>query len=422
MLSSTISILIILCVTILLIFEIIPPFASVLGGCMALAFAGIIGWDDAFSGFSAPVTLLVIGMNLVALAFEHTGAAGDFGRIILRFAGKSQRIFTVSACVITILLSSIMSNVMVMAIMLPIASSACRASGGKLKKKYSYMAIGISSCMGGCMTLIGAPQNMLASNALITAGEQGLSFFSYTPFGLVRSILCVLFFATVGDWMQRKYFTFEENESDEAEAVRSGEKNLQYWISLILMVMMVAGLVSGIYPVQTVAMGCGLLAVITGCLPVKKAFEKLPWGLIWLMAGATGLGVGIVKSGAGEAIANALIRVMGEHPSQMSVLIAFTLLAFVLSNMIETTVLVSVICPIAVALFRQLGYPPASVALAVCTATTFSCVLPYGTPPITMTLAGGYRTSDYMRVGGLFALIGVVTQILSYGFIFKLWM
>lgn len=412
--------LILAAVITLLILDVFPSSLTVLGGCILLAACGIISWTDAFSGFSGSVTLLVLGVNIVALGLSHTGAARDFGALILRFSGHSQRIFTIVSCSVAILLSSVMSNIMVMAIMLPIAGSACQASGGRLKRKYTYMALGIAANMGGCLTLIGAPQNMLVSSSLEAAGELPLTFFSYTPFGIVRSLLCLLYFATIGDFLQRRFFDFEEEDPSLGDRQIQVKRNFRYWSSVFLMILMIIGFISGIWPIHAVAMTCGVLGLMIGTVPLKTCLEKLPWNIIWLIAGSIGLGMGIEKSGAGEMIASWMIRLLGGNPGCYVSLIAFTLLSFILSNLMSSTALVSVFTPMAIVFFQKMGYPPQYAALAIGTALNFSCILPYATPPITMTMEGGYRVRDYLIVGGVFAVLGVLSQILMYPVLFSL--
>lgn len=448
--NVAIVIIILAAVIILLILDVFPSSLTVLGGCILLAACGIITWEEAFSGFSGSVPLLVLGTNMVALGLQHTGAARDFGALLLRFGGRSQRSFTLISCLAAILLSSVMSNIMVMAILMPMVGAACYASEGKLKRKYTYMALGIASNMGGSLTLIGAPQNMLVSGCLETAGEAPLTLFSYTPFGIVRSVLCLVFFATIGDFLQKRFFDFEEPGFEEASPVSSGptgdlnvpagqntgrvpvpdslssvtgaetpsKRGARYWCSVLALVLMIAGFISGIWPIHAVALACGLLSVMAGTIPFKTCLQKLPWNIILLLAGSSGLGMAISKSGAGDGIASWMIRMLGGHPGLFAALVAFTLLAFVMSNLMSATALVSVFVPVAIAFFQKMNYPAVYAALAIGTALNFACVLPYATPPITMTMEGGYRVRDYLIVGGAFALLGIVTQILMYPFIF----
>lgn len=71
-------------------------------------------------------------------------------------------------------------------------------------------------------------------------------------------------------------------------------------------------------------------------------------------------------------------------------------------------------------MFQTLGYDPSSVVLVIGTALNMACVVPYATSPITMTMEGGYRFMDYVKVGGVLAVINVAVQIASYPIIFNI--
>lgn len=426
MAPSTIAILVTIIAVILFATEVIPLSVTAISAGIVLAMTGVIGWSDAFSGFSASVPLVMIGGTIVATGLQETGAAEQFGRIVLKIGGTNQRWFTVIVFAITAAMSSVMSNVATVAIMIPVVGAACLASGGKLQKKHTYMSIGIAACMGGSITLIGAPTNLLGSGFLESAGEPALTMFSFTPLGVIRVIICLIFYATIGYTLQQKFFDFTEETptatQDSNTAEKTPKEKAKMWASFCILVLMVLGFVFqplGM-PIHAVAMTCGMLTIITGCLPINKAFAKLPWNIIWVVVGASGLAAGMSKSGAGELIADTVIGWLGGSPGLLPMLIAFTLLTFVMCNIMSATGLVSILCPIAIIMFERLGYNPQYVVLVICTALNMACVVPYATSPITMTMEGGYRFMDYVKVGGALAVINVVAQIISYFFVFNL--
>lgn len=422
MTASTIAILVTIAAVILFATEIIPLSATAISACIVLAATGVIDWTSAFSGFSASVPLIMIGGSIVAAGLQHTGAAEAFGKIVLKIGGTNQRWFTVIVFAITAAMSSVMSNVATVAIMLPVVGAACYASHGKLHIRHTYMSIGIAACMGGSLTLIGAPTNLLGSGFLESAGVEPLSMFSFTPLGIIRVVVCLIFYATIGYTLQEKFFDLSSDSTSAAEDKESEQKTpkqiAKMWISFGILILMIVGFVAKIWNTQAVAMACGMLTIITGCIPIDTAFKKLPWNVIWVVAGASGLAAGMSKSGAGELIATTVIGWLGGSPSLIGMLIAFTLLTFVMCNIMSATGLVSILCPIAIIMFQKLGYNPQHVVLVICTALNMACVVPYATSPITMTMEGGYRFNDYVKVGGVIAVICVIVQIASYPFLF----
>ena len=427
MAASTIAILVTIVAIILFATEVIPLSTTAISACIVLAATGVIQWSDAFSGFSASVPLIMIGGSIVAAGLQHTGAAEQFGKIILKIGGTNQRWFTVIVFAVTAAMSSVMSNVATVAIMIPVVTAACYASHGKLQKKHTFMAIGIAACMGGSLTLIGAPTNLLGSGFLESAGEAPLTMLSFTPLGVIRVLVCIIFYATIGYNLQQKVFDFKEEvpqlpdtENVEEAPKKTPKEVAKMWTSFGILVLMVVGFVAKVWNTQAVAMTCGMLTIITRCIPLDTAFKKLPWNVIWVVAGASGLAAGMSKSGAGELIATTVIGWLGGNPSLMGMLIAFTLLTFVMCNIMSATGLVSILCPIAIIMFQKLGYNTSYVVLVICTALNMACVVPYATSPITMTMEGGYRFMDYVKVGGVLAVINVIVQIISYPFVFSL--
>lgn len=424
MVPSTIAILVTVIAVVLFATEIIPLSVTAVSACIVLAITGVISWTEAFSGFSASVPLVMIGGTIVASGLQETGAAEQFGKLVLKIGGTNQRWFTVIVFGITAAISSVMSNVATVAIMIPVVGAACYASHGMLKKKFTFMAIGIAACMGGSITLIGAPTNLLGSGFLESAGEPALTMFSFTPFGVTRTVVCLIFYATIGYSLQKKFFDFPEESSpagdDETVVKRSSKEIAKMWISFAILAIMIAGFVIQPFgmPIQAVAMTCAMLTIVTGCVNFNKSVNKLPWNVIWVIAGASGLAAGMSNSGAGELIADTVIGWLGGSPSLMGMLIMFTLLTFFLCNIMSATGLVSILCPIAIIMFQRLGYDPSHVVLVICTALNMACVVPYATSPITMTMEGGYRFMDYVKVGGVLAVINTVVQIASYPIIF----
>lgn len=420
--SEILTIIIIAVVLVLLIREVFPASIIILAGSVTLAICGIIDWSDSLSGFSSSTVLIVMGVHIVALGLKCTGVAEDFGNLAYKLSKGSQRGFNFISCTITVIMSSIMTNIMVVLIMLPMVDAACQASGGKLKRKYSYMAIGVSALMGGSLTLIGAPQNLLVNQNLLAAGEKGLGLFSYTPFGVVRSILAIVYFSTIGLYLQERFFGIEEEEIllDKAVEEKKSKKDFHYYFSILIPVLMFIGFLIKAWPTEAVAITCGLLTVIAGCTDAKTVFKEMPWNVVFMLAGSVGLSMGISKSGAGSLIATHFIALLGGSPGVYMLLIAITLAIFILCNFLSATALVSAFCPIVIAVFQELNYPPAWGALALGTALNFAIIIPYATPAIIMTLDGGYRVEDYVKVGGVFAVLGIVSQIFMYPLIFRL--
>ena len=421
--ASTIALIIVGIAIILFVTEIVPLPVTAVGAAIAMAIFGVIPFSYVFAGFGHDVPMMLLGSLIMGEALFETGAANKLGAGILRFVGTNQRLFTTTVFVIVSFLSAFLSNTALVAAMMPVVAAAAAASGGKLQKKYTFMAIGIAANMGGSLTLIATSTNLIGQAILMESGENVMSFFDLTVGSLPRLIVLALFYFTIGQRVQERVFTFKEIPASASDSVQINEKSkspLKMWITIIVFALMVAGFVSSIWTMGTVAMLAALVCISARCISIKDAFRRIDWSSIWLVGGSLGFAAGLERSGAGVLVAETLLGMLGSDPSAFTVLVLFTLLSIVMANLMSSTATISILGPIGVFMFRSLGYDPRMLIMALIWSINLAFATPVGTAPITLTLAGGYRFSDYIKVGGLLVVICTIITIASYPLIFRL--
>lgn len=139
--------------------------------------------EEALSGFSNSVVIMMVGLFVVGGAIFQTGLAKMISSRLLKLAGKSERRLLLLVILVTAAIGAFVSNTGTVALMLPIVVSLAASAGtspGRL-----LMPLAFASSMGGMMTLIGTPPNLVIQEALISGGYGELSFFSFLPVGLV---------------------------------------------------------------------------------------------------------------------------------------------------------------------------------------------------------------------------------------------
>ena len=150
---------------------------------VALLVCQILTPEEALSGFSNSVVIMMIGLFVVGGAIFQTGLAKMISSKILRLAGKSETRLFLLVILVTSAIGAFVSNTGTVALMLPIVVSL--AASADVSPSRFLMPLAFASSMGGMMTLIGTPPNLVINDALISAGYEGLSFFSFLPVGLV---------------------------------------------------------------------------------------------------------------------------------------------------------------------------------------------------------------------------------------------
>ena len=143
--------------------------------------------EEGLSGFSNSVVIMMIGLFVVGGAIFQTGLAKMISGRLLKLSGKSELKLFLLVMLATAFIGAFVSNTGTVALMLPIVVSMAADTGTNARRL--LMPLAFASSMGGMMTLIGTPPNLIIQDALTGAGYEPLSFFSFLPVGLV--CLCV---------------------------------------------------------------------------------------------------------------------------------------------------------------------------------------------------------------------------------------
>lgn len=150
---------------------------------IALLLSHILTPAEALSGFSNSVVIMMVGLFIVGGAIFQTGLAKMISSKLLKLAGKSELKLFLLVMLVTSAIGAFVSNTGTVALMLPIVVSMA-ANAGMSSGRF-LMPLAFASSMGGMMTLIGTPPNLVIQDALTGAGYEPLSFFSFLPVGLI---------------------------------------------------------------------------------------------------------------------------------------------------------------------------------------------------------------------------------------------
>jgi di/tricarboxylate transporter len=148
---------------------------------ISLTLTGLISPGQALAGFSNPAVITVAGMFVISAALGRTGVASLIGRRIMRVAGRGERRLVATIMAAAGGLSAFMNNAGVAAMMLPVVMDIARRTRRAPSRLLMPLALGVM--LGGTMTIIGTPPNLLASDVLRDAGVRPLGVFEFTPIG-----------------------------------------------------------------------------------------------------------------------------------------------------------------------------------------------------------------------------------------------
>ena len=401
--------------------EIIPLAITSLGGAIALALMGIISSQEAFSGLSDSTVVLFAGMFVVGGALFYTGLAQKIGETVVSKAGTSENGLMLAIMGVTATMSAFLSNTGTAAALLPVVVGIC--SVAKIPASRQLMPLAFAAGIGGIITMVGTPPNIIVNGTLNKAGITPFGFFEFAWIGIPLTIATILFMMTIGKRFLPNHIIEDvgEVEQEVSAGEVSNDPKKQLYSGLILggvIVLMILGdtLKSNFginLPLSLVAVVGAMLCVLTGCLGEKQAYTSIDWVTIFLFAGMMPVAGAMDKSGAGQLIANAVLGVMGSDPSPYFATAVLFILSCLLTQFMSNTASCALLAPIGIAVAKGMGADPHAVLMAIGVAASCAFGTPVGTPPNTLVLGPGqYKFMDYVKAGVPLIIVCFIVSIL----------
>src|SRR6056297_2350105 len=158
-----------------------------LTGLLALVLSGVISTAEAVAGFSDPLVLMIAGLFVVGAGLFRTGVADALGRRVELLAGAGVTRLIAVIMAVTAVLSGLLSSTGTVAVMLPVVLAIARRRN--INPSRLLMPVAYAALLGGMLTLIGTPPNLIVSGQLAQSGMPGFGFFAFTAPGLVMLLI-----------------------------------------------------------------------------------------------------------------------------------------------------------------------------------------------------------------------------------------
>ena len=387
--------------------EIIPLAVTAMGAAIALGLLGVLTPKEVFSGLSNSTVVLFAGMFVIGAAMFQTGLAQWIGIAVVKKSGTNERALMTALMTITIILSSVSSNTATVACLMPVVIQICAAA--KVPVSPQLMALAVAANVGGTITMIGTPPNILMSATLQASGLQPFGFFEFAWIGIPLSILGLVYMLTIGYKLCPRHEVKVEGDT-KAEDGPKDKNKMMVCLAILLCVIVAMVLEKDInVPMQTSAIIGALACVLTGCLSEKQAYAGIDWTTIFLFAGMLPLASAMDKSGAGRLIAEFVVGLMGASPSPLVIVIAMFILSCGLTQFMSNTAAAALLAPIGISIAQSIGAAPYPVIMAIGIAASCAFTTPVATPPNTLVLGPGqFRFMDYVKVGVPLVILSMI--------------
>lgn len=407
----TITLLFLLFAIVMFMWEKIPLGLTSMIVCVGLVVTGVLEWQTAFAGFIDSNVILFVAMFIVGGALFETGMANKIGGIVTHFA-KTERQLIVAIMVIVGVMSGFLSNTGTAAILIPVVIGIAAKSG--YSRSRLLMPLVFAAAMGGNLTLIGAPGNMIAQSGMEGIGLK-FGFFDYAKVGAPILIVGIIYFAFIGYKFLPNKEGSDEGIFDESKDFSHVPKWKQYLSLVILLLTLVGMIFEEQLGIKLCVIGCmGALALmITGVISEKDALASIDLKTIFLFGGTLSLAAALEQTGAGELIAEKVIGMLGDNPSPYVLTFVIFMLCCVMTNFMSNTATTALMVPIGISIAQGMGADPSAVLMACVIGGSCAYATPIGMPANTMVVtAGGYTFKDYAKAGVPMILVATVVSMI----------
>ncbi len=396
---------------VMFVLEKIPLALTSMIVCIALVVTGVLTVEEAFEGFIDTNVILFVAMFIVGGALFETGMANKLGGIVTRFA-KTERQLIVTIMVVVGTMSGFLSNTGTAAVLIPVVIGIAAKSGYSRSKL--LMPLVFAAAMGGNISLIGAPGNLIAQAALQDIGLN-FSFFDYGKIGIPMLIAGILFFATIGYKLLPDQPSVQTETTFDEEVDYSSVPAWKQYLALIILVHTILAMIFedaiGISLAISGSIGA-ILLILTGVISEKQAIKSIDMQTIFLFGGTLSLAKALEVTGAGEKIAEVVIGAIGENSSPFLLLVVIFVLACVMTNFMSNTATTALLVPISISIANGMGADPSAVVMATVIAGSCAYATPIGMPANTMVLApGGYKFTDYVKAGLPLIVVSTIVSL-----------
>jgi solute carrier family 13 (sodium-dependent dicarboxylate transporter), member 2/3/5 len=398
---------------------------------LALTLGGIITTEQALAGFSDPVVVMIAGLFVVGAAMFRTGVADSVGHKVESLAGHSSRRLVVTIMLATALLSAFLSSTGTVAVMLPVVLAIARRRN--IAPSRLLIPLAYAALLGGMLTLIGTPPNLIVSSQLAQAGVEPFGFFQFTPPGLIMLVIGIVFMTLAGPYLipdRRPSATGaaptpyqEPVEPFQAPPVvgeedlrRPGRAPLAIAIMMLMLLVMTFELVAHVIAV----LGAAAALVLGRCVTMEEAYRSINWESVVLIAAIIPMGSALANTGGLTLAADAVLA-LTEGAGPLALMTALFVVTSVLSQLISNTATTVLLAPIALQAALTLGLNPHAVLLTVAIAASTAFATPVASPVNTLVLGpGGYRFTDYARAGIPLQLLILCATLVAVPVLFPL--
>ncbi len=415
--------------------EAVPLPVTALLPLIFLPLANISPIAEAASAYANPVIFLFMGGFMLALALQKHRLHERIALNILRFTGTSGNGIILGFTIATAVLSMWVSNTATAVMMLPIAISVTDLllSDAKLSSDERKFALGLmlsiayAANIGGFMTIIGTPPNVVMAGYLGTLVNYEMTFSRWLLVGIPCGItmLAIVYLLTTRILIRNNLKSVEgskqlvDEKLKELGPVGHDEKLVIAIFGLTVFAWMFKAQINDLLGanlltdhVTAMAGGAAMFIIPSGIKPIRTLLDwedtrNLPWGILLLFGGGISLAASMEKVGIIDHIGT-FVAGYGNINKLLLVLIVTGIVLF-MTELMSNVALVTIMLPVLIAVATGMDENPLLLVIPATMASSCAFMMPISTPPNAIVYSSGYiRIKDMMRAGFILNILAVL--------------
>lgn len=370
--------------------------------------AGVLTTKETAVNYANPIIYLFLGGFLIAIAVEKTGLHKVIASRMLNLFPSSVRGIIFALIITSGLLSSVLSNTTTTLLLLPIALFL--TEDVKLKMRLA-LGIAYGASIGGILTPIGTPPNLILMGIM---EEMGMEAIPFAQWMYMVAPLVVVMFIVVGFILSLGVKNLHIEADLRNKPLERDQKKVLYVIFGLIVMLLVNAPIKPYYnglglsePGLLLTAGLILFAPPFSILDWMKDKDNIPYRIMFLFGAGFAIAAAFTKTGMAAEVASYLVSFSG-MPMLLFLLILATLVTFT-TEITSNTALISIMLPILFKVAEQTGLNATLIMMVATVCASYAFMLPIATPPNAIAMSSGVVTVKKMATYGfVFNLLGIV--------------
>lgn len=403
-----ITLIILACTIIAFLSGKLPIGLISVGIMLSLVLTGVMTPAKAFAGFTNTNVIMFVAMFVIGAALTKTSILDKAQKLVVKYKDNSKMLILISA-IVAGFLACLTSATAAAAIMLPLLVGIANEINVS-RSKLLYPAMAVANIATSITFLGQGASNMTWSDVMINAGGK-------TPFGLWDFTIArlpilavtIAYMVFIGYKLMPDIDNSQFNDNLAVKDLSSKLTPFKEKLAIVLVVgtiiAMIFADVIGIKMYLIAGIGATLL-VLTGVLNEKEVLGSIHLPTVFLFAGVLALSDAVSATGAGDVVADMMIKLIGNTTNVYVIMAVFFIVPFILTQVMSNLATVTIFIPLVSAACVKIGVDPRAAVMGVLIASCTSILTPMAAPCQVMILEpGGYKLKDYLKCGLPLAVI-----------------